>query len=487
MKKNKSVNNASTADISAEKRNSRSSIKKKHGIYTAAVSALVIAIVIVFNLLIGNLPAGTLEYDITEKDIYTVTEQSVNFLEELDKDVNIVVLAQESAIDEYVSKFIGNYAKLSPHITLTVIDPVMNPTVLETYNAQENNVIVSCAETNKERVLNLGGIYGYEDGLLLYDAQYAYYGQYMPVALDAEGQLTSAVNYVTSEKTNTVYLLDGHGETDLGTTASDAVSKSNIETTSLNLMKEGSIPDDCELIMCYNPAEDLTADELDMLETYLKTGGNVLLLLDSSELPNFNAFLETYGLQMQDGIIGDTVNYYKAYAATYGYYCIYPDLSSSSGITSAITTDALLLGSRGLLEITPLRRGATVSAFMTTSENGLLVVDENTATEGQYILGATSVENFEGTDDTQSRLTVISAVDLVSDDIPTSFSNFDIFINAVNLNFGEVQNLVIPSKSLDVETNTIAHPGVWSVLFIGIIPLAFLVGGLIYWVRRRNR
>ncbi len=486
MEEKKSVNETSAANA-AEKNVKSISIKKKHGIYMAAVSAIVIAIVIVFNLLIGSMPNGTLEYDISKEDIYTVTDKSVEYLKTLDKDISIVVLAQDAAMDERISKFINNYAKLSSHITLQVIDPVLYPTALETYDAQENNIIVTCTDTSKTRVLELGAINGYGDGLILYDAQSAYYGQYTPVAIDAEGQLTSAINYVTSDVTNKLYLLDGHGESELGTTAADALSKSNVETASLNLMKEGSIPEDCELIVSFNPTEDLTEDELDMLETYLKTGGNVLLLLDISDLANYNSLLETYGLQMQDGVIADTENYYKVYASQYGYFCIYPELSASSDVTSSITEDALLLYPHGLLEITPLRRGATVTAFMTTSENGLLVVDENTSIEGQYILGATSVETFEDVEDTESRLTVITAIDLVNDSIPTSFSNLDIFTNAVNLNFGETQSIVISPKSLDVGTITVANPGVWIILFIGILPLAFLVGGLIYWGKRRNR
>lgn len=487
MNEKNSVNKIPAAETRA-KNHRNSSIKRKHGLYTAAVSALVIAIVVVFNLVLGSLPDGTLEYDISEKDIYTVTQQSVDFLSALDKDISIVVLAQNAAIDEHILKFINNYAKLSGHITLQFIDPVLNPTALETYGAQENNIVVSCADTNKTRTLNLGGVYGYEDGLILYDAQSLYYyNQYSPVAIDAEGQLTSAINYVTSEATNKLYLLDGHGESALGTTATDAISKSNIETASLNLSKEGSIPDDCELIVSVNPTADLTDDELSMLETYLKTGGNVMLLLNTADLANYNSLLETYGLQMQNGLIADTQNYYKIYAQQFGYYCIYPELSTSSSITSSITEDALLLHPYGMLETTPLRRGATVSTFMTTSDSGLLVADDNTTTEGQYILGATSVETFEDTDDTESRLTVVTAVDLVSDDIPTSYSNMDIFISAVNANFSNVQNIVIPSKSLDVGTVSIGHPIFWSVIFIGIIPLAFIVGGLVYWIRRRNR
>ncbi len=486
MKENKPMNPHGAPKARAEKSAQSAGIKKKHGIYMAALSALVVAIVIVFNLLVGSLPEGTLEYDISEKDIYTVTQQSVDYLRGLDKDVSIVVLAQDAAIDEHVLKFINNYVKLSGRITLTIIDPVLNPAALETYEAEENDILVSCAATNKTRTLKLDGMYGYDEALILYDPQAAaYYGQYKPVAIDAEGQLTSAINYVTSEQTHKLYYLEGHGESPLGTTASDAISKSNIETASLNLLKEGSIPSDCELIVSFNPANDLVSDELDMLETYLKTGGNVMLLLDNPELPNYNTLLETYGLQMKAGYIGDYNNYYSRYFNDFGYFCIYPELSAGSDVTASITGDAIVIGSRGLLEITPLRRGAAVSAFMTTSEQGFLDADENS--EGRYILGATSVETFENVDDTESRLTVIAAINLVSDQISTSFSNIDIFMNAVNLNFGEINNTVIPPKSLDVGTVTVSHPAVWNVLFIGLIPLAFIGGGLIYWIRRRNR
>ncbi len=488
MKDHTNTEKNAATEARTEKSVRAGSVKKKHGIYAAAVSAIVIAIVIVFNLFVSSIPEGTLEFDISDKGLYQITQQSVDYLGTLDKDVSIVVLSQEAAMDKMILKIINNYVKLSPHISLQFIDPVVNPSALETYGAQENNIVVTCSDTGKTRVLKLGGIYGYEDGLILYDAQAAYTsGQYKPVAIDAEGQLTSAINGVTSDVSHKLYYLDGHGESPLGTMASDAISKSNIETATVSLSKDGSIPEDCELLVSVNPTTDLTGEELDLLLTYLKNGGNVMVFLSSADLANFNTLLETYGLQMQTGIIADQENYYKIYAQQYSYFCIFPNLSTSDSITSGITSDALLRHSSGMLETTPLRRGAVVSPFMTTSDKALLVVDENTMTEGQYILGATSVETFENTDDTESRLTVIAATDLLSDDIPTAYSNMDIFLNAVNANFGDAQSTVIPTKSLDVGAIKMSHPIIWGALFIAVIPLAFIVGGLVYWSRRRKR
>lgn len=460
----------------------------KRGLYTAAVSALVVAIVIIFNLAVGGLKPGTLEYDITGKDLYTVSKQSSDFLKTLGKDVDVVVLAQNDTIDKQLLKLINNYVKITPHINLKIVDPVLEPTALTTYNAKENNVVVSCAATNKTRLLNLAGIDGYQDGLILYDAQTYYYSnQLKAVSLDAEGQLTSAVNYVTSNTENKLYLLKGHGETDLGSNASSSVSKANIQTADLDLLKDGGVPKDCQMILCCNPSKDMADDELAMLKSYLQDGGKVMLLLDASMLKNFNMLLSAYGLQMQSGYIADTERYYKQYAQQYGYYCIYPNLSAESDITKAVTTDALLLGSRGMLQITPERSASVLTPFMTTSEKGLLVIDQNHSTEGQYILGASAVETIADKANVQSRLTVISAIDLLSDEIPTNLSNMDIFINAINMNFGQTQNLIIPSKSLDVQPIKIAHPVFWSVLFIGVIPISLLACGFVYWVKRRNR
>lgn len=464
--------------------------RSKHGMYTAAVSALVIAIVIVFNLVIGSLPTGTLEFDISQRNIYTVSDQSIEYLNGLTMDVDIVLLAEGDAIDERLLKLMSNYARFSSHVTFKVIDPVLEPTALETYNTTKSTVVVRCDETGKSKIINMAGFSGYEGGLILYDAMtYQYYQQLQAVALDVEGQLTSAIDKVTSDTSNLLYLLEGHNEAALGPMPASLISKANIDTTPLNLLIDGGVPADCPLIMCVNPTQDLADDEFDMLATYLRTGGNLLLFLDNTALSNFNALLELYGLQMQDGFVGDNDRYYQAYAQQYGIYCIYPSLSSSSDITADIVSDALVRGARGMLEITPQRRASSVTPFMTTSANGALLTGQDTTLTGQYTLGATVVETFEDKPDVQTRLTVITAIDILSDEILSydNFSNKDIFLNAVTKNYSEVSSVSIPAKSLDITPITIGHPLFWTVLFVGLIPLAVLVGGFVYWNKRRRR
>ena len=475
--------NAVTEDKESMKKEPRprqfSAARSRRGAYTAAVSALVVAIVVAVNLLLGSLPAGTLEFDLTTNDRYTVTEKSTEYLRTLDTDVSIIVLAQSDAIDEHLLKFINNYVRLSPHLKLQIIDPVVDPAALTTYSASENNVVVRCDATNKSKLLNMAGVQGYFDGLILYDAQAYQSGQLSPAALDAEGQLTSAVNYVTDPATNTLHLLTGHGEASLGAGALDAVTKSNIQTASLNLMTVSAIPADCQVILCYNPTNDITGDELTMLENFLRAGGRMVLIINSASLANFNTLLEDYGLQMQNGFVGDNDRYYQTP------YIIVPVLSAGSDVTAEISDlNALVQNTLGMLQVTPLRRGSEVTPFMTTSDNGILA---NTTTTAKYILGAVATESFADKPDIQTRFTVITSLDLLSDGLPSGLANMDVFTNAVVKNFKDVQNVSIPSKSFEVTPIVVANPLVWIVLFVVLIPLAVIVGGLVYWIRRRNR
>ena len=67
-------------------------------------------------------------------------------------------------------------------------------------------------------------------------------------------------------------------------------------------------------------------------------------------------------------------------------------------------------------------------------------------------------------------------------------ANLDIFMNVLVSHFdGEVANTSIPSKSLLVDYVYVSNPTVWGAVFIIVLPLAVLIGGLIYWLNRRKR
>ena len=68
----------------------------------------------------------------------------------------------------------------------------------------------------------------------------------------------------------------------------------------------------------------------------------------------------------------------------------------------------------------------------------------------------------------------------------SSLSNTDIFMNAVNANFGDIETFAIPARNTAVQYNAFENTAVWSVFFVGIIPAAFIVTGFVVWTRRRK-
>ena len=191
--------------------------KLRQGGYLAAVTAVVAAIVLLVNLIVGQLPSNLLEFDLSDHQLYTVSDTSVEFLSTLDQDVEIVVLAEEGSVDERIAKFLDRYAALSSHITVTQVDPVAHPSAAEEYDASADSLVVRCAETGKSRAIPFSDI-------LVYDTMYYYmYGQYYETEFDAEGQLTSAVSYVTGDNDTVLYTLENHGESTLSTQVTDAI------------------------------------------------------------------------------------------------------------------------------------------------------------------------------------------------------------------------------------------------------------------------
>lgn len=452
--------------------------------YLAVVTAVVLAIVVVLNLVVGQLPAGLKQFDLSDQKIYTVSDTSKTFLSGLGKDVELIVIAEDSSVDERLSRFFDSYAALSPRVTLTRIDPVAHPSAAEEYGAAAGSVVVRCVDTGKSRTVSF-------DDMLVYDAMsYYMYGQIQYTSFDAEGRLTSAVDYVTGDVDKVVYTLENHGEAALSTQVTTAIEKANLTLGSASLLLNGAgVPEDCALLISNGASKDLTDDELTMVRAYLDGGGQVMFLLAQTEeaLPNWETLMGEYGLQLADGYIADTQRYFPQLGSA---FFIAPQLSATSAITGELDSDALslLVNSRGMTQLDTLPDGVTVDAFLTTSSGGVAVTADNAQTEGAYLLAAASAKTGED-GAAAGRLTVFASASVIDDSvlntIPTGV-NLDIFMNALTAGFTDMSSLTIPAKSLEVAYNTIVNPGMWSLVFVAVIPILTLVLGLLYWARRRK-
>lgn len=457
----------------------------KRGSYTLAMTSIVIAIVIVFNMIVNLIPENKRQFDISSTNIYEISSKSKKIINKVDHDVTFYVLAEKSSTDKRIKTFINKYASLSDKIHIKWIDPVLHPSALTKYGTEENNIVISCKKTNRTTTVS------FDDILVSSDSYYSTSSS--ASSFDGDGQLTSALNYVTSDKEYKAYYTSGHGESSLSSEVTSLLTKSRISTSDLLLMTATSIPDDCDLLIIDGATSDFTKDEVKLLSSYLKRGGKVVTLLaqTNKSMKNLYGLLKDYGLTVQSGYIADTERSYQG-----NYYYLIPNLSVSGDMASGISSNSvMMINSKGMTQSTPVRDSISTDAFMTTSSNGYAVTEKK-QTQGTYVLGATSTEsvkvkNSKGKKVTkESRLTVYGSNMLIDEQITSSFSsleNLTLFTNSVTASLDNADNVSISPKSLEVSYNTIAHPGPFSILVVFVIPVGLIIGGFIVWFRRRRR
>lgn len=477
-----------------------------NGSYSVGMITLVVCIVIVVNMIAGQLPESMKKIDISDNRIYEISDVSKKVLKKLDNEITVTIYAEKSSTDERIKTFINKYEALSDKIEVRWVDPVLHPSELTENNVEQDNILVSCEDTGKSTVITFNEI-------LVVD-EYSYYmtGSADPTEFDGEGQFTSAINYVTSGSTKKIYYTSGHGENTFSTSVSELFEKNNMTEAEVNLIMDNKIPDDCDLLFINAPTKDITEDEKDVILSYMQEGGKVFILLaeESEETPNLDTLMEEYGIQREDGYIADMQRCYQE-----NYYYIFPEITAYDDMVEGLSSRmVLLINSKGLNLTDPQRETITTTDFMMTSSDAYAVTEEDQK-QGTYTIGAVAIETIGGEDDEneddaelseedseetensdseesntiESRLTVVASESLINSEITDTFStleNLDLFMNAVSCNFDDVENVAIEPKSLEVTYNTMQHAGLISLCVIFVIPAVILIYGFVRWWKRRK-
>lgn len=462
---------------------SASAAKARHfrrGAFSAGVTALAVAVVVIFNLLAAQLPDSVTQFDMTSSGIYDISQTSVDYLSAVTEDVEIHVLENKDSVDSRIVRFLHKYEELSDHLSVEYTDPVVHPSVLSKYGAESNTVVVTCPATGRQESFALDDVIGYDP------MSYYYYGTKTETDFDAEGLLTSAVDSVLSGATRKVYQTSGHEESSLPSDVEELLGKSHLSVESVNLMTNNGVPEDCDLLLILAPARDLADDELTMLRDYLASGGQVVYCMNSqlTSLPNFEALCASYGMSVADGVIADTQRYYQNIP-----FLFFPVTDTSVDAAGTLSADATVLfyNTRGMTLTTPERDSITVQSFLNTSEGGCAVTEDGSQTTGVYSVGAVATEEID--DNLTARLTVYGSMSLIDPTITGTATNLDnnrLFAQSVICGFSDISSINIEPVSLQEPTNTVSTGGLWALLFILVIPLAVIILGFVRWMRRRR-
>lgn len=468
-------------------------------VFSTGMIAIVVALTVVVNLIASALPETYTQIDATSQKLYSITEDTEKYLDTLKDDVTLYVMVNKNSKDDNVDRTLQKYASASKHVKVKYVDPNVSPTFASKYTDSDvtsNSIIVVCGDRSKVIDYN-SDIYEYS-----YDSSY----HYSVTGYDCEGQVTAAIQYVTSESTTNVYELTGHDESTLSGDFSEVFQKRFMNVGSLSLLTVDAIPEDCQALFITAPQSDLSEDDLSKLSQYLGNGGKIYLSIDYSkwnDLTNFKKLLSDNNIETTESLLAETDRSYYYQSPFY----LLPNVENTEVSSSVVgMTQVFVPYSVGLTYTG--EDDSNVTSFMTTSDTTIAKAAANIAavqsqadaaniasvqdgdTQGQYSLGM-MVTNENG-----GELCVLGSAMMCTDSANQIVSGhnatlFNGIVNALVTTDDENSDnaVVIAAKDYTVSNLTVSANAmlVYGILWGIFMPIVLIIIGIIVWARRRKR
>lgn len=459
-------------------------------LFSATSIVVCVGVMVGLNVGIRLVPAAYVSIDVTADRMYEIGDVTKSMVSNLSEDINIYVLYSEEDYDSSVVKTLDEYKALSSHIKVEYKDPDVNPEFAANYgteNLPEGSLIIASDKRHK--------CIPY-DSLYVTSMNYETYQQ-ETTGYDAQGQITSAIDYVTTEDIPVIYNITGHNEMELSSNFKALISKANYELADLSLIKSPSIPDDASAIIINAPGIDFSKDEAAKVEDYLKSGKNALIIngYTDEKLTNFGNIMEEYGVHTVGGMVmeKDMEHYYQTP------YYILPNIETSI-ITASLSKQkryVFLPYAQGAIVEPRESSGDVVEKLLTTSDTSFSKVNIKNAEnfekadediDGPFVLGL----YLESGNESITRILYFTSAEMLGDtaDAMVSGANTELVMNGLSSMIQDKSSSIsIPAKEFNRE-NLMVPRGlailVGSIVAI-LLPLMIIIAGVGVWAIRRKQ
>lgn len=461
----------------------------RSGAYSSVLTVLVIAIVVVVNLVFGKLDLST---DLSSGSYFTLSKTTKKILKQVDSDITIYYMVQDGSEQDYISNALKQYNKVSKHVKVKRIDPVVNPGFAKKQGIDDeissNDVIVVNNKTKSAKYISNEDMY--------IESNSMYSSGSSSTSLDVEGQVTAAIQNVISDSSTKMYVLTKHSETEIGDTLKSALEKMNYEISDLELATKDSVPSDCDVLYINGPTTDITTEEKDKILDYLKNGGSAIINVGytTEKMTNFKEVLAYYGVNVTSGIICEGTGNY----ATYPNYIV-PSVGSDSSLLSDLSGYIIFPDAAGLSKASSdsVRSTVKITDLLDTSDSSFIKVDPSSGSaskedgdvDGPFSVGYSITETV---DKKETNLLVFASSGAFSESFTqtTQLANATVFKKAASsLSKSDVKEASIDKKNLSYSyvSLTSGTQLLWAAIIIVIIPGGLLICGFLIWFFRRRK
>ncbi|MGD0610355.1 MAG: GldG family protein [Anaerolineales bacterium] len=444
-----------------------------------------LGILIVVNVIAYQYP---LQGDWTEDKQNTLAPETLAALKALPGPVHAIGFYTSNSSTSDAQKLLTSIrSKSNGKFSFEFVDPNLDPTLATQYQITQDASTVLILGNNKEVLTSL-----------------------------TEQDFTNGLVRLMNPGHRAVYFLTGHGEADIQTTGqtaftlvSTALSAKNYTVQSLNLLAQGKVPADAKAVIVAGPSQPLSAQETALLADYLSHGGALVVM----EAPTFfmqgnssttsttitpvtdplaDYLASTWGITLDNDLVIDPaqsqVDIAVADTQNYGSHPITNQLKNR---------DTFFVDARSLTEKTITNVSATVLVKTLSDAWGLtdfsvlksssqqLTYDPTKDLPGPLNL-AIAAENTSN----NGRLVVIGNSEFADDTFFNQYANGDLLINSVDWAAGQENQINLTAKTpitrqLKVIDNLTLL--VIGIVFVFLLPLAVVAGGVASWLVRRSR
>lgn len=464
------------------------------GAFSAGMIVIMCAICVVVNLVVTALPAKYTSIDCSATKLYSLTGDTKDRVSKLDEDITIYVLNSKKSKDAKIDETINRYKDLSSYIKVKYVDPATSPKFYQDYTdttPTTNSLIIE--SKNRSKVIDYNDIYEYDSS----SYYYGYQSQSSIKGYDAEGQITSAIEYVTmdADELPVIYQITGHNETEIGSNFQSVVSKANANLKSLELFNEEKVPEDATAIIINSPTVDFNEEDAQKVIDYLNGGGKALIVgcyAYNDELTNFNKILAAYNVSFKTGVVAenDSSKYYQ------NPLYLLPTVETTD-YTSDATDGYVFLAGSCAISYPEDTDDVTYTKLLSTSDSAVLKKDWKNITtskaedgdeNGPFTTGLAVNDSSTG-----ASVVVLGTPYVVDDsyDNAVSGNNADLFKDVITSMTGNVElaSSVIPVKDYTLSNITIntLQAVITGLIIMIAVPILLIIIGIVVWAMRRKK
>ncbi len=423
------------------------------------------------------------QFDLTANKRHSLSENSVELLNKLDKPVTINAYTTDDITRQAIQEIIARYQRIKPDFKLRLLNPD-----IDIEQIQKDGVVM-----NKPFAF----VIHYNKRLEIIDSL-------------SEQSISNALLRLNRLNNQQVVFLSGHGERDINGTDNRAYNtlKQQLLDMGFNLqtinLLENPLPDNTKLLVIAAPSYQYLDGEIKHIENHINAGGNILWLVDPGKLYGLGKIATSLGLQLQSGIIIDndtelrkTLNIQNPGIIPVTAY--FPHL-----ITQTIRYNTLFPMARG---ISPLTNDNTVNNWQTEvlfnssakswTETGGLKEEMVFTTSDGDIAGPITIAvalHRKKTDQAPEysvtqRIVVVGDSDFLSDTYIGAGANLNLGLNIFNWLIGDDDFISVETKPTADTKLTLNDTQLIFISFgfLLIIPLTLLITGFRIWYIRKSR